>query len=203
MSDRIRVNYWAEGPTDRAAARKIIEFAGGEPGLDYSKRRGATPGKDYLDKKLVAFNSAAQHAPWLVLRDGDGECSVALARRLLAQPALQMRLRVVVPAIESWLMADREGFSRLMGIAPSGIPAEPEELSDIKERVLELARNSRDRQVRNDFLPAQRSGRREGPGYASRLIGFIEGNWSPARGLSVAPSLRRAIESLRALSNCR
>ena len=36
MSALVEINYWAEGPTDRAVARKLILQAGGQPGADYA-----------------------------------------------------------------------------------------------------------------------------------------------------------------------
>ena len=62
MSALVEINYWAEGPTDRAAARKLIAIAGGSAGADYSRRRGAASGKDYLDANLGRFNLAARYA---------------------------------------------------------------------------------------------------------------------------------------------
>ena len=116
MSAVVEINYWGEGPTDRAAARKLIYVAGGAPGADYSKRRGASPGKGYLDTRLRAFNAAANHSPWLILRDGDGECPAELVQKLLFKPAKYMRLRVVVPSIEAWLLADRQSFAKFLSV---------------------------------------------------------------------------------------
>jgi len=81
-----RINYWAEGATDQAAARKLILHIGAEPGVDYSGRRRAAPGKDYLDKRLASFNRAARFGPWLVLRDSDGECAARLAQDCWIKP---------------------------------------------------------------------------------------------------------------------
>lgn len=100
MSALVEINYWAEGPTDRAVARKLILQAGGQPGADYAQRRGASAGKDYLDKKLLAFNAGAKHAPWLVMRDSDRECPVEIVDRLLRSPEKWMRFRLVVPMVE-------------------------------------------------------------------------------------------------------
>ncbi|WP_457832571.1 hypothetical protein, partial [Staphylococcus aureus] len=60
MSQQVEIDYWAEGPTDRHVARKLIAAAGAIPGADYSARRGASPGKGYLDARIGAFNAAAQ-----------------------------------------------------------------------------------------------------------------------------------------------
>jgi hypothetical protein len=192
----VRINYWAEGPTDRAVARKLIEAVGGEPGADYSRRRGATPGKAYLDANLLRYNAAARIGPWLVLRDADRECAKELVSRLLPRPAPHMRFRIVVPAIEAWLLADRDAIARFLGVDRRRIPCAPEQVTDVKGCMIEISRHSRSRAIRDDFLPAARSGRREGPGYATGLIEFVNTGWSPRRALSSAPSLRRAVDRL-------
>lgn len=190
----VSINYWAEGPTDRAVARKLITHAGARPGADYSGRRRAAPGKDYLDKRIGSFNQAAHFSPWFVLRDSDGSCAVELAGRLLRQPAAKMCFRIVVPAIEAWLMADRRAFAEKMAIAEARLPADLERIAGIKTSVVELARHSQSRHVREELLPDARSGRRYGIGYASFLIEFITDLWDPRRAAKNAPGLKRSIE---------
>ena len=196
MSVRVEVNYWAEGPTDREVARRLIEQAGGTPGADYARRRGASPGKDYLDKKLVAFNAGARYAPWLVMRDSDRECPVEVVTRLLRGPEKWMRFRLVVPMVEAWLIADREAFARFLGVAASDLPRKPELLDQPKTTVIRLAESSRKRDVRADLLPKSHSGRTEGSGYAARLKEFIHEDWCPVRAARSAPSLARAMQRL-------
>lgn len=200
---RARIDYWAEGPTDRAAARKLIRHVGGEPGTDYSGRRTAAPGKDYLDRRLSSFNAAAKFTPWLILRDTDGECAALLANRLLPEPARNMCLRLVVPAIEAWLLADGEAIADILGISPSQVPMEPEMVGDVKACLLRLASRSRLRSVRSDFLPVGNSGRREGMAYATSLIEFIENTWSPKSAAMRSPSLQRAIDRIAAILGSR
>ncbi|MDX2156683.1 MAG: hypothetical protein SFW09_09250 [Hyphomicrobiaceae bacterium] len=144
----------------------------------------------------MRYNVAARFAPWLVLRDGDGVCPALLVGDLLPAPAAFMRFRVVVPAIEAWLMADRQAWADTLDIALDRIPENPEAVVNIKDTVLRAAALSRLRSVRDDFLPTPRSGRREGRGYASRLIDFIETTWNPMRASRNSDSLRRALARL-------
>lgn len=196
MSSRTEVNYWAEGETDRAAARKLISSLGGVPGADYSTRRGASPGKDFLDRRIDAFNKAAVHSRWLVLRDSDGACAAHLRKTILPAPNGMMCFRIVIPAIEAWLMADRDAFAQQLGVAASRVPEKPEALRDAKGALLALASKSNLREVRSDLLPRHESGRSVGPGYALFLINFIETSWSPRRAKTAAPSLNRTVERL-------
>jgi hypothetical protein len=192
----VRVNYWAEGPTDRAVARRLIEAVGGEAGADYSRRRGAASGKAHLDANLLRYNAAAQIGPWLVLRDADSECAMELVSRLLPRPAPHMRFRVVVPAIEAWLLADRDAIAQYLGVDARRIPAAPEQTRDVKGYMIAVSRHSRIRTIRDEFPPAPKSGRREGAGYATSMIEFIGSTWSPDRACNNSPSLRRAIDRL-------
>ena len=197
---RVEFAYWAEGPTDRAAARRLIEAVGAAPGADYSGRRRASPGKDYLDANVARYNAAARLAPWLVLRDADGACAAELAAELLPKPAEFMCFRVVVPAIEAWLLADSEALATFLGVSVARIPSKPEEITDVKGCIVDLVRHSRLRSIREDFLPVARSGRKEGPGYANGLIEFINRIWDPKRAAVRASSLERAILRLRSLA---
>ena len=174
----------------------MIEAVGGEPGDDYSRRRGAAPGKDYLDANLVRYNAAARHSPWLVLRDADGACAKDLVAGLLTNPAPLMRFRIVIPAIEAWLLADREAIADFLGVEVRRLPRAPEQISDVKTCVIALARRSSVRQIREAMLPDPRSARREGPGYAISLTDFIVASWQPQRAAQNAESLRRAIDRL-------
>ena len=196
---QVRINYWAEGPTDRAAARKLIRHVGCEPGDDYSIRRKASPGKDFLDKRITSFNAAAHYNPWLVLRDGDGVCAADLSAQLLPRPAQYMCFRVVVPAIEAWLLADRQAFATALAVGATQLPEYPEDIVEVKRCVIELASRSRSRSVREDLPPRPQSGRHEGQGYAQFLIGFINETWHPNRAAKNAPSLRRAIKRLETM----
>jgi hypothetical protein len=195
----VEINYWAEGPTDQAIARRLIRFAGGQPGADFSRRRGKVRGKDYLDGRIAAFNSGARNAPWLVLRDSDGACARDLIDRLLPKPARLMRFRIVVPSVEAWLMADAAGFSDYFRVPQKRVPGNPEALPDAKARLLHLARSSGSRVVRKGLLPHPKSGRREGPEYSTHLIEYIDSAWRPANARQNAPSLDRALRRLAEL----
>lgn len=201
MLQPTRVLYWAEGPTDRAVARSLIEVSGGQPGPDYSARRGSASGKDRLDSKVPAYNAAASREPFLILRDfdQDAECPGSLARQVLPKPAKYMCLRIVVPEVEAWLMADAEAFANWLGVGSQRIPRDLELMSSGKETLLALARRSTKATIRDDLLPRRGSGRREGPLYAARLIEFVEMHWDIDRASKTgrAPSLSKAILRLK------
>jgi plasmid maintenance system killer protein len=81
------------------------------------------------------------------------------------------------------------------------LPLDLEHITNIKTSLVDLARHSHSRHVREDLLPDARSGRRHGTGYSRFLIEFINDTWDPRRAARNAPSLKRAITRLASLAS--
>ena len=105
-----------------------------------------------------------------------------------------MELSVAVRAIEAWLMADRQSFASFLGVGVKRIPREPEQVADPKHAVVELARESSKRVIREGLVPSEAGGRRIGPAYTDEVIQYVRQRWSPNRARAVSPSLARAFE---------
>jgi hypothetical protein len=86
-----------------------------------------------------------------------------------------------------------------LGVAKRKIPDNPEALLDAKTAMVNLARDSRRRDIQQDMVPRPSSGRKVGPAYTSRLVEYVENHWQPARAAQHADSLRRAIQCLQRL----
>ncbi len=195
MPNHVIINAAVEGIVDEAVARRLIAHVGGSVGSVYGKS-----GKTDLRKKIKGYNKAAQHAPWLVLVDLDGEsCAPSLCKSWLLDPAPYLCFRVVVRQVEAWLMADAEALADYLRVARGAIPDNPEMLENAKAEMTKLAAKSRRREIRLDMVPREGSGRMVGPAYASRLIEFTENLWRPERAAQRAGSLRRAIACLERL----
>lgn len=65
--------------------------------------------------------------------------------------------------------------------------------------MVNLARRSRRKSVREDMVPGDKSSRRVGPAYTGRLIEYAATEWRPAVAARRSESLRRAIDCLRRL----
>jgi len=186
-----------EGIVDEAVVRRLIAHAGGTPGAVYGRQ-----GKSLLRQRIAGYNNAAQRVPWIVLvdLDRDADCAPPLRNAWLPQPASHLCFRVAVREVESWLLADVERLADFLGVSRSRVPAQPESLNDPKETLVNLARTSRRRDIREDLVPRPEGGRRVGPAYSSRLIEFVSGRWRPEIAARRAESLRRAIACLTRLA---
>ncbi|MHB8763888.1 MAG: hypothetical protein ACYDA8_06065 [Deferrisomatales bacterium] len=189
-----------EGVTDEAVLRRLIEHVGALPGDIYGRE-----GKAQLLKRLPAFNSAARFEPWLVLvdLDHDEECAPPARRAWLADPAPRMQLRIAVPEVEAWLLADRERTADWLGVRLGAVPEDPESLGDPKRVLVDLCQRSSRRAVRQDIIPRPGSGRAVGPGYVAQVIQFAgdaQAGWRPEAAAERAPSLGRCLLRLRELA---
>jgi len=188
-----------EGPVDEALFARLLRHVGGAAARVYGKK-----GKDFLRLHCSGYNQAAVHQPWVILvdLDQDYECAPLLYRAWLPQPAGGMCFCVAVRAVESWLLADRDRMASFLGLRVRAIPENPETSPDPKRLVVELARQSRRRDIRLDLVPRPESGRSVGPAYTSRLIGFIssaESGWRPEVAARSSCSLNKCLDRLSRL----
>ncbi|MCW5890390.1 MAG: hypothetical protein KIT14_07535 [bacterium] len=191
------VTLVVEGATDEAVARRLLREARLEAGPVYGKA-----GKQALDARLGSYNRAARFSHWLVLRDldEDAPCAPELSQALLPAPAPYMRLQVAVRAVEAWLIADGESLGTFLSVARAKVPDSPETLTDPKRELVELARRSRRRAVREAFVPAPGVSAAVGPGYSAALIEFASRQWRPRIAASRSESLARLRRYLRQVS---
>lgn len=196
MPTPITISAAVEGITDEAVVRRLIRHVGAEPGTVYGKK-----GKHHLRERIQAYNSAARHAPWLVIvdLDRDEDCGPRLRAAWIPAPAPRLCFRIAVRAVEAWLMADAEAIAAYLGIARHKVPAEPDSVAQPKQALVNLARASRRTAIRKDIVPRERSGRAVGPAYVARIIEFVEDRWRPVKASENSDSLRRAIVSLNDL----
>lgn len=192
-----KVTVAIEGMSDEGAVRAILR----ECGLSVSMIQGRG-GKDSLLKKLTAYNKAARFSPWFVLVDLDtvNSCVVDSVAKWLPSPADYMVFRVAVTELESWLLADAERVAEFLGVAHSVIPKNPDRLRDPKQEIINLARKSRKREIREGLVPRPGSGTSIGPTYASDIREFGQTFWRPRIAARESPSLARCLERVEELA---
>lgn len=183
------INVVVEGESDRGAITKLLR----------SRNLGCTVtprnGKTRLDPQIASYNRAARRGPWLVVRDSDDECPVALRARLLSDPqSSAFSLRIAHTMIEAWLLADTDGFADFFSVSTARLPPRPEDLAHAKQSLIGLCLKSKSRRIRDDMVSA--SGERAGPLYTQRLNEYAESTWDPDRAALNAPSLERALREI-------
>jgi hypothetical protein len=99
-------------------------------------------------------------------------------------------------------MGDTEKFCEWLRISEAAIPGVIETIPDAKTKTIQLIQTSKSRGLKADMLPKDKSGRKEGPLYAARLIEFINEHWDPMRAakLGRVPSLKRALSHLKRIT---
>lgn len=184
-----------EGILDISVGEKIVQSFGYEVWTSFSKG-----GAGKLDANLAGYANASRFSPWLVLRDMDAaDCAVHLADNLLPNrhDYPDLFFRVVVRAVEAWLLADRSAISQYLGVPQAIIPADPEALLNPKTLLIQIASQSRHRSLREGIVPRAGSGAKVGPEYNALLQRFVNDHWSVQRARERAQSLDRLIRRLQ------
>src|SRR5690349_4382150 len=146
------VSLAVEGVSDAAVLQRICRSLDLQVGPTF-----VANGKARLDARLPGYNNAARYSPWLVVRDLDHDavCAPDLIRALLPNPVPRMFLRIQVRSIETWLLADRFGVSQFFGVQIGIVPGDPESLDRPKRTIIDLARRSSKRSIRESVVPVE------------------------------------------------
>lgn len=192
----VPIHIAVEDELSEAVLRKILRRSHSRFFASTCRSRG---GNTHLQRIIGGLNNAAKGCPCVVLTDLDREeCAPILIENWLpggCKPNLLMR--VAVHEVESWIMADRERFSEFLGISLDKVPCNPDSIADPKELLINLARQSRRRQLREDIVPRRNSTARIGPDYNGTLCDFVRQSWRITKAADCSESLRRAVTAIR------
>ncbi|WP_328582635.1 hypothetical protein [Streptomyces sp. NBC_00370] len=194
----ISITAVVEGMSDEGAVKSILNECGFSVGM-FQGRSGCAE----IIKKLPAYNNAAKFSPWFVLLDLDSVdlCVVDKVQKWMPRPSELMIFRVAVAELESWLLADSEAIADFLGVSRAKIPFDPDALADPKQELVNLARRSRKRDIREGLVPRPRSGTSVGPTYVSDIREFGQTRWRPRIAAHNSPSLRRCLNRLDELAD--
>ncbi|EOG6950026.1 DUF4276 family protein [Edwardsiella piscicida] len=160
-------------------------------------------GNGYLVSKLNNFNELAKNSPVIVVFDLDLKPCPEKFRTSLENKVINKRenlhLIVSVREIESWILADRVGFSSYFKVSKDKIERDPDELLDPKEKIINLAKQSKDSVIKKGIPPANGAAAKVGLSYNSLLTGFIRDEWDMSRAAEASPSLSLAIKTITGL----
>lgn len=151
-------------------------------------------GYGYLRSTANQWNAAAAAGtPIVLLTDLDQhQCPPTLiAGWLDNQCHPNFLFRVAVREVESWLLADRDGFAEFLGINGMLVPVQPDQVADPKQTLINLARRSRRNTLKGSIVPRQGSTAIQGPDYNGCLGEFVRNKWNPNAAKDRSPSLNR------------
>ncbi len=152
-------------------------------------------GIGYIATKLRSLNRAATGMKIVVIADRDSQqnCPPDIIRNWIGgdrHPNLVVRMAEM--EIESWIMADIERISEFLDVPLNRIPQAPDAIPDPKRTLVNIARSSRARRIREEMCPQPGSATIVGPGYNDALEFFLRSRWRAGRAIQNSPSLRRA-----------
>lgn len=186
-----------EGLLEEPVARKLLVSLGlPDRDVRFVAKRGRT---DFW-KDAPRYNRAAEHVgPVLGLADLESyPCpSGLIARHLPGGRNPLFVLRVAERMIESWLLADARNLSEFLRVSCSCFPRDPDAEQHPKQTLVNIARSSRSRVIRDDMVPDAGSAGSVGCGYTPRMTEFVEQHWQPFEGAKRSESLRRAIAATK------
>jgi hypothetical protein len=197
MKSSIYLNLACEDKVHEAILQRIVDFAQGRFQVANCYRHG---GYGYLKKSIAGFHAASKQTqtPFFVLTDLDDiECPASLIENWLpGERDPRLLFRVAVREAEAWLLADRKNFASYLRISEQKLPREPESLPDPKATLIELAKSSRIRKLREGIVPAKGMTAKQGPDYNGCLLPFIQSDWNLQEAAGRSRSLAKAIQRL-------
>ena len=156
-------------------------------------------GFGYIKRKISGFNNAARFTPFIVLTDLDqAECAPKLIEQWLTQPQHpNLMFRIAVHEVEAWVMADRAAFAQYLGVYERRIPQDVDSIRDPKRYLVDLARQSRSRELRESLVPRANSTAPVGPDYNGALMPFVDKDWHLDVATRYSASPKRTIQTLK------
>jgi hypothetical protein len=143
-------------------------------------------------RRAAGFNKAGRHQRVVGLVDLEqAACPLLLLKRMRPRLSEGFQLRIAVRMLESWLLADRQAMAAFLGVAIDRLPREPDLEAHPKRTLVELARRSRKRWIREALVP-EGTGAAVGHTFTPVIGGFIDGQWHVSRARLNSPSLEKA-----------
>ncbi len=132
-----------------------------------------------IKANIKKWNEAARIVPVIILVDSDDSaCSVEMKADWLPNgESRKLIFRIAVREVESWLLADHVEFPKFLGISTSLLPRNPDTVVDPKNELIQLAKRSPRRSIREGIVPRDGSGATIGPTYNDVLAEFAETKW--------------------------
>ena len=140
------------------------------------------------------YNEAGKHTAVIGLADLEqAECAPSLLASKLPYQSPGFHLRLAVRMLESWLLADRQSMASFLKVPVSAMPTNPDSEMHAKRLLVDIARRSTSKSIRDALIPDD-SGGVVGPDYVATMSEFIGQHWRVAVARKTSPSLERACQ---------
>lgn len=194
----IYINLAYEDDLSEAVMIKLIDSFGNKYSI-YNTYTGY--GFGYLKSNIRGFNQSSIATPFFMLTDLDNyECPPLLMKDWITFPLLpNFIFRIAIKEVEAWLLADREGLSEFMKVSLANFPSTPEKEPDPKRTLIQLAKRSRIRRIREDIVPINENAK-IGPNYNGCLMEFVFEKWDIFNAISSSKSLEKAFSKLESFN---
>ena len=159
-------------------------------------------GKSKILRRILQYNKSAKHLHFFIIIDLDREqCLAHFIKNCFKNQPLKkgMIFRVAVREIESWILADINGFYNYFTIPKQKLSSNPDKLNKPKQHLVNIIdQYCKKRTYKENIIPYKNSNAIVGPGYNSEMIKFIHNSWNVERARKNSESLNRCIMALKA-----
>ncbi len=101
---------------------------------------------------------------------------------------------IPVNEIESWILADRQGFAEHFKVPLNKLPQNPDTLDNPKESLINIIRQYSIKMYKDDLVPI--GSEPYGRNYFNTMKHFIHNKWSQERATQNSPSLKKCLEHI-------
>lgn len=191
----VSANLVVEDELSETIVRRLLSESTQEYHINVVYARG---GYGHIKKNINRYNIAAQRTPFIVMTDLDTcACAPELIGNWFDAPIAQNLLfRVAVHEPEAWVLADHPSLAKFLGISAATLPANPENIIDPKQHLLNLANGSRFRKIREGLVRTDFTNPMQGPDYNGILSRYVSDLWNPDTAQAKCPSLLRMRQRL-------
>jgi hypothetical protein len=195
MNSVIFINIVFEDSPGEFALRKILEVSNHNLLISHAYN---AKGFGNIKKNIKAYNNASRIIPYLVLTDLDNySCPIELKEAWAVKNTnSNFIFRIAVKEVESWLLADKRSFAEYFCINENKIPENTDSINDPKLFLINLIRNSKRKEFKEDMIPAKNSTAIQGRNYNRQVILYIKNIWNPKEAMKRSPSLKRAVNCI-------
>ena len=194
------MNYFTIVSEDRLSAAVIEKLLSLAPFPICIHRRLGEKGCGYIRSHIKDLLKAAKHQKFFILMDSDNEdCALRLVNSLVPEKLKTKNciFRIAVREIEAWILADGPGIGKFLGVSERKLTRMPEKLPDPKKYLVDFARRSRNRNIREGLIPSEKTSAVIGPEYNVMLSDFVKNFWNAERAAEHSESLRRAVAAIK------